>query len=161
MSRIRTGIMSGMVFMTLPTLYGTAPNKNNTDSTDATDTLNELTRNISSEPNHAQRVKTPPSRQNTTRQRRQPTRDGRPDAGTRTTPKKEPAPGPTTPYDILGLSGTATCAEIKTRYRQMARDHDSSRGRITKTVQEREIDDAAMAAINRAYSELKKKHGCK
>ena len=65
------------------------------------------------------------------------------------------------PHKVFGLSRNATCDQIKSRYKELAKTHNSSRGRINKSKQDNERADAIMSNISNAYSNLKTVHGCR
>lgn len=65
------------------------------------------------------------------------------------------------PHKVFGLSRNATCDQIKSRYKELAKTHNSSRGRINKSKQDNERADAIMSNINKACSNLKTVHGCR
>ena len=139
--------------------------KNETDDGDADDALNELFRNISNETQVRQgrpHADAPGRRQTMARQRThadtsaqiasEPVAD-KPSAGELILAAKNP-------HEAFGLLRDATCGQIKSRYRELARMHDSSRGRINKSKRDKEQADAVMSKINKAYSDLKSMHGC-
>ena len=139
--------------------------KDETNVGDADEALNELFRNISHETQGQQSRHADQSRlrQTTVRQRthagtnaqtaNEPTAD-KPSAGELILAAKNP-------HEAFGLSRDTTCGQIKSRYRKLARMHDSSRGRINKSERDKEQADAIMSKINKAYSNLKAMHGCR
>ena len=86
-----------------------------------------------------------------------------------TTPPKRPAEQLTeadrilrakTPHEIFSISKNATCHEIKTRYRELAKKYDASKGIIHKSAPEKKRSNRIMAKINDSFSYLKEEHGC-
>ncbi len=65
-----------------------------------------------------------------------------------------------TPHEIFGISKNATCHEIKTRYRELAKKYDASKGIIHKSAPEKKRSNRIMAKINDSFSYLKEEHGC-
>lgn len=111
------------------------------DNADATDALNELLRNVRGE----------------ARQERQ---ERRAEPRPRPEVRAAPAPAFNDAYELFGVARDATCAEIKSRYRELVRAHDSSRGRIHRSEDDRRGADLMMSRINRAYSDLRAARGC-
>ena len=140
--------------------------KYETNDSDADDVLNELSRNISSETQGRQgrpHADASGRRQTTARQRMYT------DTSAQTASEQaadKPSEGELilaakNPHEVFGLPRDATCGQIKSRYRGLAKMHDSSRGRINKSERDKERADAVMSKINKAYSDLRAMHGCR
>ena len=149
--------------------------KKETDDEDANDALYELLRNVSNESQKSQgRPQGRPQadtsgRQQTMSQQRTHAGTGAQTANTQTA-GEQGADKPSeeesilmakNPHKVFGLSRNATCDQIKSRYKELAKTHNSSRGRINKSKQDNERADAIMSNINKAYSNLKTMHGCR
>lgn len=63
------------------------------------------------------------------------------------------------PYVIFGLSKDVSPDGIKARYRDLAKRHDPSRGRINMSKAEKARADRVMAKINNAFLQLQSMHG--
>ena len=145
--------------------------KNETDDGDANDALYELLRNISNESQKSQgRPQADTSgRQKTMSQQRTHAGTGAQTANTQTAgeqgadkpSEEESVLMAKNPHKVFGLSRNSTCDQIKSRYKELAKTHNSSRGRINKSKQDNERADAIMSNINKAYSNLKTVHGCR
>ena len=75
-------------------------------------------------------------------------------------PKRDPMLAATEPHDVFGIPKNATCRDIKSRYRALAREHDPSKGIINKSDGDKRLSNEIMTKINRAYAQLKEIHGC-
>ena len=145
--------------------------KKETDDEDVNDVLYELLRNISNESQKSQgRPQADTSgRQKTMSQQRTHAGTGAQTANTQTAgeqgadkpSEEESVLMAKNPHKVFGLSRDATCDQIKSRYKELAKTHNSSRGRINKSKQDNERADAIMSNINKAYSNLKTMHGCR
>ena len=60
------------------------------------------------------------------------------------------------PSEIFGVSKDVTLKEIKTRYRELAKKYDASKGIINKSNLEKERSNRIMVRINYAYAQLNK-----
>ena len=67
----------------------------------------------------------------------------------------------TDPHDIFGVPKEATCRMIKSRYRDLARAYDPSKGIINKSDIDKKISNEIMTRINSAYLQLKEIYGCR
>lgn len=68
----------------------------------------------------------------------------------------------TSPHDIFGIPReNATCRMIKSRYRDLARAYDPSKGIINKSDIDKKISNEIMTRINSAYSQLNEIYGCR
>lgn len=67
----------------------------------------------------------------------------------------------TNPHDIFGVPKEATCRMIKSRYRDLARAYDPSKGIINKSDIDKKISNEIMTRINSAYLQLKEIYGCR
>ena len=67
----------------------------------------------------------------------------------------------TAPHDIFGIPKEATCRMIKSRYRDLAKAYDPSKGIINKSDIDKKISNEIMTRINSAYLQLKEIHGCR
>ena len=120
------------------------------------DALNESQQNIADKTQKA-RQKTQQQTQQKTRQQKA-SRQG-PNKHAQSPPKK--AILTKDPNNVFGLLPTATCEQIKSKYKQLAKKHNPSLGRINRSKEYNERADAIMANINTIYDELKKERGCK
>ena len=145
--------------------------KKKTNDGDANDALYELLRNISNESQESQDSPQAdiPRRQQTMSQQRTHAGTNAQTANTQTA-GEQGADKPSeeesilmakNPHKVFGLSRDATCDQIKSKYKELAKTHNSSRGRINKSKQDNERADAIMSNINKAYSNLKAMHGCR
>lgn len=62
------------------------------------------------------------------------------------------------PNEIFGVSKDVALKEIKTRYRELAKKYDASKGIINKSKLEKERSNKIMVKINYAYAQLNKMH---
>lgn len=62
------------------------------------------------------------------------------------------------PHDVFAIPRNSTMPEIKTRYRQLAKKFDPSKGIIHKSITEKETSGRIMAKINHAFGQLKSQH---
>ena len=67
----------------------------------------------------------------------------------------------TSPHDIFGIPKEATCRMIKSRYRDLAKAYDPSKGIINKSDIDKKVSNDIMTRINSAYLQLKTIHGCR
>ena len=67
----------------------------------------------------------------------------------------------TTPFEIFGVPEKTTCATIKSRYRDLAKAYDPSKGIINKSDIDKQISNKIMTKINGAYLQLNEIYGCK
>ena len=62
------------------------------------------------------------------------------------------------PHDVLGVSRSAPYTEIKSKYRELVREYDSSRGILHKSPAEKERSNKIMTSVNHAFAQLKRMH---
>ena len=80
-------------------------------------------------------------------------------------PKEPPSPktisGEANPYEILGVGQNATCAELKSQFKKLAKKHSPDPGMLNMTEEEKKRKTAMFIKVMKAYDELKKLHNCK
>lgn len=80
-------------------------------------------------------------------------------------PKEPPRPktisGEANPYEILGVGQNATCAELKSQFKKLAKKHSPDPGILNMTEEEKKRKTAMFIKVKKAYDELKKLHNCK
>ncbi|MDE2590069.1 MAG: Ig-like domain repeat protein, partial [Patescibacteria group bacterium] len=64
------------------------------------------------------------------------------------------------PYELLGLSRTCTCDEVKAKFRELSKKYDPNRGDIHRTPEEREAANKKMREILQARETINKERGC-
>ena len=62
------------------------------------------------------------------------------------------------PYVTFNLTQDTTCNEIKSRYKELSKNYNASRGSVNRTKEEQERLTRVQSKINIAYNFLRKKH---
>lgn len=87
----------------------------------------------------------------------------RPHSGRKTRPKPKPTPGSQVerilkakdPHQIFGLPNPTTWSKVRSRYKELSKQYDPSRGTIHKSDLEIEQNNQVMKKVNNAYAKLK------
>jgi len=76
------------------------------------------------------------------------------------TEQKQKAQTDFDPYQVLGLSRTCSCAEIRTKYKKLIMENNPNRNRIYMTPEEEAAADKKFIEITKARDTINKEKGC-
>ncbi len=62
------------------------------------------------------------------------------------------------PYETFNISQESTCNDIKSKYKELSKNYNASRGSVNRTLEEQEKITKTQSKINIAYDVLRKKH---